>query len=217
MKSRSEIWYALLTEIGKACSVNTTRDMKYVEGRVRAEGDSFFLVTLPAFEKQLLLAVARGEIQAEDFPGFSRKNIVTEDGSVHRGVPKFLGGFLDLLFTSERYVLTDEGFYVREHLGTPRLRPVDPTDVDPLVRMAFRGVRQLCLLYSKEKSLCDSHRQDAAIRSYVETDEQLTLPLAICEGTACLTAVSSHKRGEYSASCSDVLLPILTRRSIGES
>jgi len=216
MKSRSEIWYALLKEIGNACSVNTTLDMKYVQSRVGAEGDAFFFVTLPSFEKDLLRSIKSGGIPVDAFPGFGRRKVSTPTGSIH-GVPKFLGGFLDLLFTSERYVLREQGFYEREFLDTPELRPVDPTEVDPLVRMAMRGIRQLCLLYSKEKSLCDSHRQDAAIRDYLKTDEQLTLPLAICEGISCLREASSRKQRKYSASCLGVLLPILTFGSIGES
>lgn len=175
MKSRREIWFALLSEIGEACSVSTTRDRKTVESRLEAEGDSFFTVALPQFEKDFVKSLADGRIDRTAFRGFSRRKVRKPDEAVH-GVPVFLGGFLDLLFTSEYNVYNTEGQAYRVLIDTPVLRPWDPTEPDPRVLMAIRGIRQLCLLFSKEKNLCHPYKVQRAIDFYARVDEEVMLP-----------------------------------------
>lgn len=199
MKSRSEIWFALLAEVGSACSVSTTFDRQTAERRVEAEGDSFFTVTLPRFEKDLLWSLEGRCIPNAAFVGFKRR--VIRDPETHgkyHGVPQFLGGFMDLLFTSSVSVLDVETGKWHEELSPfPHLRHVDPTDLDPRVTMALKGLRQLCLLFSKEKSLCDQSKIDQAIEGYVETDDQVVLPLAMSEEPPSLRVVFSHTPREY--------------------
>jgi hypothetical protein len=193
MKSRSETWFALLREIGSACSVSTTQDVQYVERRVSAEGDSFYTVSLPLFEKDLIRSIREGVIPSDAFVGFQRRKIRDkETGFVYQGVPNFLGGFLDLLFTSREIVLDVEtGNYHEEFVPFPSLRLQDPTELDPAVVMACKGVRQLCLLFSKEKSLCDQSKIEEAITGYVRTDESVIDPLSTSGGTSFLKEVFS--------------------------
>jgi hypothetical protein len=184
MKSRSEIWFALLEETGRACSVSTLRDRKTVEQRVAAEGDNFFTITLPAYHKDLITSLSMGEIPSDAFVGFSRrraKSLIS--GS--RGVPEFLGGFLDQLFTSEVGRL-EEGEVVTYCYTNPVLRKYDLTDVEFVNRMelSLKALRQLTLLFSKEKALCDDQKVVEAIAEYVKTDEDVKLPLWMSEETA---------------------------------
>lgn len=184
MKSRSEIWFAMLTEVGIACSVSTTFDKRYVERRLAAEGDSFFTTTLPAFEKDLLRSFEENRIPADAFRGFKRRKTVL-NGERVRGVPEFLGGFLDLLFTSEVGRLED-GEVVTYCYTNPVLRKYDLTDVEFVNRMslALKALRQLTLVFSKEKALCDDQKIVDEIANYVKTDEDVKLPLWMSEETA---------------------------------
>jgi hypothetical protein len=172
----------LLNEIGEACSVSTTRDAKYVESRLEAEGDKFLTVALPAFEKDLTRSLALGRIPSDAFVGYARREVRASLFSRCRGVPEFLGGFLDLLFKSEQGDL--EGLGVeKEVFPEPVLRPVDPEDMDPRTVMAVKGIRQLCLIFSKEKALCDQSQIDRAISSYLEIDGEVMRPLWMSEET----------------------------------
>lgn len=197
MKSRSEIWYAMLEEIGMACSVSTSRDRETVARRVEAEGESFFTITLPAFEKDLIRSITDGEIPTDAFAGFSRRKIGNRQ-EVVRGVPELFGGFLDLLFTSREVWLDDRGSLQEEILPRPVLRPVDTSDQFMMDQwaLACKGLRQLLLLFSKEKNLCDQSKIDLAIQDYIKTDNEVTLPLWIAGRVLSLRAACSVIVGE---------------------
>jgi hypothetical protein len=174
MKSRSEIWFALLAEAGSACSVSTIRDSKTATDRVSAEGDSFYTITLPAYEKDLLRSFRLGRIPWDAFKGFSRRKVKGSNGCF-RGVPEFLGGFLDLLFTSESEPSTlgsKECFMLPE----PVLR-AQYGDLAYTEHMAIRCIRQLLLVFSKEKALCPELKIQDAIAKYVDVDAEITRPL----------------------------------------
>jgi len=179
MKSRSEIWLSLLSEIGRDCSVSTTQDAKTVLRRVRAEGDSFYTITLPAFHQDLIMSLELGRIPNDAFPGFSRRKVTDSHGIKHRGVPVFLGGFLDLLFTSESTIRVGEWHSEEIILEEPVLMPGRHFAFDERASKAVRGLRQLLLLFSKEKNLCDPVKTDQAIESYTDTDKHVTDPLLI--------------------------------------
>jgi len=219
MKSRSEIWFAVLAEAGTACSVNTTLDRKTVERRVAAEGDSFFTVTLPKFEKELIQSISNGRIHADAFPGFERSVVRdVQSGLSYRGRPKFLGGFLDLLFCSRRGVLDVEtGLWHDEIVPEPVWTPMDPTDLDPRVPMALKSLRQLCLLFSKEKDLCDPERVEQAIESYVLTDKHVIDPLATSEETFFSRVVFSRMLRESCPLSLEMSSHLWTVRSTEES
>jgi hypothetical protein len=177
MKSRSEIWLSLLDEIGRDCSVSTTQDAKTVLRRVRAEGDSFYTITLPAFHQDLLTSLELGRIPNDAFPGFSRRRVTDSHGIKHRGVPVFLGGFLDLLFTSESTVRVGEWESEKIILEAPVLLPGSHFAFEERASKAVKGLRQLLLLFSKEKNLCDPSKTDLAVQGYTDTDKRVTDPL----------------------------------------
>lgn len=184
MKSRSEIWFALLEETGRACSVSTLRDRKTVEKRVAAEGDSFFTVTLPTWHKDFLTSVCMGEIPSDAFVGFARRRSNSPVKGA-RGIPEFLGGFMDQLFTNEKGSLVD-GEVVTHYYTNPVLRTFDITDVEHVNRMelALKALRQLTLLFSKEKALCSDQKVDESIAEFIKTDGDVKLPLWITGETA---------------------------------
>lgn len=91
MKSVDMLWEACLMEAGIQHSVRIDRDLAYAKSRVEAEGMAFLAITLPAFEKDLLRAVSKGEVEPGMFPGFRKRGVV----------PRFLSGFLYHLFHTD--------------------------------------------------------------------------------------------------------------------
>lgn len=102
MKSVAVLWLACLEEAGEQCHVRTLRDKAYAESRFRTEGLSFFTITLPAFEKDLLTAIQQGQVTSDLFCGFRRRG----------GLPAFLSGFLRLLFDGTGKIRHDAPAFV---------------------------------------------------------------------------------------------------------
>ncbi len=197
MKSRSELWLRVLEESGTRCSVSTAYDVKTVMSRVESEGESFFTLTLPQFSKDLERALEDGVIHTQLFRGFarnkSRVTVTLPDGqlqpnTVAGGIPQFLGGFLDLIFSSRWEVTYDEwtttcnivkSSSLPDHNFFPPLIRI-PKDLEEELMMAeaIMCVRQLCSLFSKEKSLCTEDKIDAAYEAYAVVDEEIKDPFA---------------------------------------
>lgn len=229
MKSRSEIWVQALEELGAQCSVDTARDATTVERRAAQEGDSFFKVTLPQFAKDLEKSLATGFIPADAFTGWSRRNrtvyIVSNTASVdcdarsanepdlfqvkvNSGIPRFLGGFMELVFVDDRVIskstwddsiewllheaadrkmsnqvkqtvadllppvlsdLVSDGI---EGLRPRFITPNEEKEIDTAAG-AIHAIRQLCLMFSKEKELPAQRDIDNEIARFVEIDEEL--------------------------------------------
>lgn len=205
MKNRSEIWLSVLEDLGDMCSVSTHEDAEYLRSRVSAEGDSFFTITLPQFAKDLERSLAAEELSSTTFVGFARRRIairVKLDGSqlasqakvkkMAWGVPLFLSGFTRRLFMEpdeiQRFMAQNE---VSLGCGEPSLDylPVisnqppclllNPSSEEMSNEMAdaIHAVRQLCLLFSKEKAPAPAKAERAALESYVKVDEELDRPL----------------------------------------
>lgn len=184
MKSRSEIWLRALAELGAQCETSTTRDVTTFTGRVAQEGESFLTLTLPSFGKDFERCLALEEIPNDLFSGWGRlrpklkakASHVTENSS--SGTPKFLGGFLDLVFTRGELVDPD---YARKGIAAEFSAPkiIIPNDDEEAERIgkAIAAVRQLTLMFAKEKEPCSDSVNEAAIRQYVETDSALDDPL----------------------------------------
>jgi hypothetical protein len=51
------------------------------------------------------------------------------------------------------------------------------------MELSLKALRQLTLLFSKEKALCDDQKVVEAIAEYVKTDEDVKLPLWMSEET----------------------------------
>lgn len=131
----------VLDEMGTWCGTSTARDMKYITGRVENEGISFLTISLPAFCSDFERCLDEGMVTHASFTGFARKR---------RGLPLFLGGFLELIFAREGGRLLD----------------------DPSID-AIQAVRQITLLFGKILLPCSDTRRRAAIRGFVETDNEV--------------------------------------------
>jgi hypothetical protein len=107
--NRSEVWQMLLADAGNRCSVSTTRDLDTVTRRVKNEGDSFFTKVLPAFAKDFERSLDEGVIPTRLFYGWQRRPSfvkvtqpygegVATTAVQKGGIPKFLNGFLGIVF-----------------------------------------------------------------------------------------------------------------------
>jgi len=141
LKSLMVFANALLLEMGEWCQVDTTRDWKTVEGRFEHEGLSFLTITLADFGKSFEKSLDQGHVSPLDFNpswGFSK------------GVPRFLSGFLGLVFDSRSGVLLSE----------------------PSVS-AIRAIRQFSLTFSKIGVDCSDERTTHALRKFIQCELEL--------------------------------------------
>lgn len=140
MKSLMMLWSEIAKELGDQCSISTTRDYETVTSRSKDEGLSFLTITLPNFCKDFEKSLAEGLVANDMFLGFKK----------HAGLPRFLGGFLSLIFDRTSGVLLD----------------------DPDV-VAIQAVRQLTLIYGKLEIPCSPRRTKAAIEGFVECEQEV--------------------------------------------
>lgn len=140
MKSLITLWNILANEMASRCCTSATMDIKTVQGRSNNEGMSFLTITLPCFGKDFQKSLDQGFVDHNMFCAFSR----------HGGLPRFLGGFLDLVFDRRTGVLLN----------------------DPSIE-AILAIRQLTLLFSKILLPCSNAREKKAMDAYVECDSQV--------------------------------------------
>lgn len=200
MKSRCEIWLSALEELGALCSVSTTRDAISVLRRVENEGESFFTKTLPTYAKDLERSLDAGEVPTWLFSSWDRRRlditVLNGDGGSKlkkwssRGAPRFLGGFMDIVFDSTPEMSVDTyNAAISTAMGVvPQMRStLDEADV-ARIATAIWAIRQLCLMFSKEKDLCSDDLIDAAIEKYVVLDSEMIDPLLTAAKNAFLEA-----------------------------
>jgi len=136
----------LLSDAGRACGVSTNHDVKTLVARIEAEGISFITISLANFGKDFERSLDRGYVADDMFRGFAR----------HAGLPRFLGGFLQLVFDRQTGVLLDRPSIV-----------------------AIRAVRQVTLAFGKVSLPCSEDREKAAIRAFLQCEQDLqTLSLS---------------------------------------
>lgn len=140
MKSLMQLLQCVLTDCGTRCRTSTTRDWKTISGRSKHEGLSFLTITLPTFCSDLERALDVGCVDHTMFLSFKR----------HRGLPRFLGGFLDLIFDRSSGMLLDE----------------------PSIE-AISSVRQLTLMFKKILLPCSKQRTEAAYAKYIECEREV--------------------------------------------
>jgi hypothetical protein len=190
MKSRSEIWLSVLEDLEGICSVSTHGDAETMRRRVASEGDGFFTVTLPLFGKELERALANECLTHDSFVGWARRPM-TIDVIIDRandvvvptkrpwGIPLFLQGFLQEIFWEPRWTLHQSECNTisdRSSLTLPMIRPSSEAKIASMASAVF-AVRQLTLLFSKEKALSPEKANRKAIRQYIEVDKELDRPL----------------------------------------
>ena len=140
MKSLIAFSHYVLHDLGDRCCISTSRDIETVTARVEHEGLSFLTITLPNFAKDLQKGLEQGFVDHAMFPGFRR----------HRGLPRFLGGFLDHVFNRETGRLLDE----------------------PSIE-AIYSLRQFCMLFGKIELQCSDERRSKAFQKYIECEQEL--------------------------------------------
>lgn len=142
MKSLTLLWISLLEELGEWCSVSTTKDKETFLRRVEYEGESFFTITLPAFAKDFQKSLDIGCVAHDGFKAFAKT----------RGLPRFLRGFLELVFDRDDAFLLDK----------------PSTD-------AIFAIRQLTLVFGKIERECTKARTHAAMKKFVQIEEEVKL------------------------------------------
>ena len=140
MKSLLYLWKEIADESAIRCSTSATQDFKTVLCRTEHEGLSFLTIALPAFGKDFERSLELGQVDRSLFTGFQWKG----------GLPRFLGGFLGLVFDRNGGQLLDE------------------PSVD-----AILAVRQLTLMFGKLFILPSDRRVKQAMRQFVECDEEV--------------------------------------------
>jgi hypothetical protein len=140
LKSPTVLWSMLATEMANRCCTSATIDIQTVNGRVEHEGISFLTISLPAFGKDFQKSLDQGLVSRNAFQGFSWR----------AGLPRFLGGFLDLVFDRDSGVL------------------IDKPDVEAII-----AIRQLTLMFGKIHLPCSDARVAGAMSDYVDCDREV--------------------------------------------
>jgi len=140
MSSPMELMQRILQDGSIWCCTCTTRDMNYIARRFEHEGDSFLTITLPTFTADFERSLDEGGVAHASFPSFRRK----------RGLPLFLGGFLEQVF--DRF--------------SGRLLN-DPSHT------AIFFIRQITLLFKKVLLDCSDERIRKAYETYVQCENEV--------------------------------------------
>jgi len=140
MKSEMLFLQQLLQELGEWCHVSTLRDWKTISERVENEGLSFLWIVLPNFGSGLQKALDQGFVSDDLFYGFRGKG----------GLPRFLGGFLRLIFDEASGVLLD-----------------DPSED------AIFAVRQITMAFGKVRMQCSPARERKALEGFIQCEKEL--------------------------------------------
>lgn len=140
MKSLMLLWQEVADELATWCCTSTSLDFKTVQARVKDEGESFLTITLPSFCVDFQKSLVSGKVDRNQYQGF------TFTGSL----PRFLGGFFDLVFDRGTGLLLD----------------------NPSTHAIF-AIRQLTLMFSKILLPCSDARKDAAIDGYLKCEQSV--------------------------------------------
>jgi hypothetical protein len=143
LKSLMLLLRCVLAEAGTRCSTSTLLDFKTVEKRVEDEGLSFLTITLPSFGKDFERSLDQGYVDHQLFKSFQK---TTRRG----GLPRFLGGFLRLVFDEESGLILEN------------------PSID-----AIQCVRQISLMFAKILLPTSDSRQKKAIAGYLECEQHV--------------------------------------------
>jgi len=134
------LWIWVADESATRCCTSARLDVKTVKARVKHEGISFLTISLPSFGKDFEKSLDQGYVDRDLFQGFSWR----------AGLPRFLGGFLDLVFDRASGVLLDN------------------PSIDSIL-----AVRQLTLMYGKILMETTKRRNQEAIRGYIQCEKEV--------------------------------------------
>jgi hypothetical protein len=135
------LWNSLAEEFSAMCSsTSTILDQKTVKERTKNEGLSFLTITLPNFGKDFQKSLDQGYVSRDLFQGFSWQ----------AGLPRFLGGFLETVFSR----------------GDGSL--LDNPSID-----AISAVQQLTQLFGKMLLPCSSERERRAMERFIQCESEV--------------------------------------------
>jgi hypothetical protein len=134
------LWKCIADESAMWCCTDARLDFRTVEARTKTEGFSFLTITLPSFARDFERCLDQGFVDDAAFPGFRR----------HRGLPRFLSGFLRLIFDGESGVLLD----------------------GPNV-LSISCVRQLTLMFKRIEDECTPQRVAAAFEGFIKCEQDV--------------------------------------------
>nr|QDH89265.1 MAG: hypothetical protein H2RhizoLitter491419_000003 [Leviviridae sp.] len=160
MKSLIMFLQQLLADAGSFCGISTTRDVKTITSRIDKEGMAFVTLTLPQFLKDFERSLDQGFVSDDLFMGFTRK----------ASLPRFLGGFLELIFDPNTGVLLYDDVRISdglEELGEDLLRSLGMQGV------AVHSVRQILGACGKIEELCTAERQSKAISAFIRREKYI--------------------------------------------
>jgi len=140
MKSLQLLWNVLANECANICCTSAAMDCRTVHRRIKHEGLSFLTITLPQFGKDFQKSLDQGVVDRSLFSSFKRKG----------ELPRFLGGYLDLVFDRTSGRLLDE------------------PSVD-----AIRVIRQLTLVFSKIEIPCSDARTFNAMEEFIQCEQDV--------------------------------------------
>ncbi len=140
MKSLNGFLQNILIDLGMWCGTSTDRDLNTVTARIEQEGLSFLTITLSNFGSDFQKSLDQGFVGDDQFSGFARTG----------GLPRFLGGFLRLVFDAKDGRLLD----------------------DPSLS-AIKAIRQFTLMFAKIGLDCTPRRREAAIKKYIECEKDV--------------------------------------------
>lgn len=142
MKSLMMLLQGVLADASTWCCTSTTLDYKLIERRVEHEGVSFLTITLPSFCSEFERALDQGYVDHDMFKSFKR--------SKRGGLPRFLGGFLGLVFDPT-------GGRLRDH----------PSED------AIFFIRQITLMCKKILLPCSPERVRKAFDGYIACEKEV--------------------------------------------
>jgi len=142
LKSLTLLAELILNDIGDRVGISTLLDNNTVKKRIDDEGDSFLTITLAKFSKDFERGLDRGFVDHDLFKGFSFKG----------RLPRFLGGFFDLIFDRGTGVLLSE----------------------PSIDSIY-SIRQFSGMWSKIERDCTPERIAAAFDDYYESEVAVKL------------------------------------------
>jgi len=140
MKSLLDLAESLLFDIGEACTVRTENDWKTIVRRTDTEGISFLTITLSDWAKGLERSLDQRLLSRTFFPTCRWR----------KGLPVFLRGFLEKVFSSTDGALLDSPCIV-----------------------TIRCLRQFLLAFGKIRQPCSPKREQQGLCAYIQTEKEV--------------------------------------------
>jgi len=140
LKSLIAFLQCVLNDLGTRCGISTSNDLKTIIRRSNHEGISFLTISLSNFGKDFEKSLDQGYVGHDQFLGFAKTG----------SLPRFLGGFFDLVFDRRGGRLLD----------IPRVESI-------------QAIRQICLMFAKIEIPCTPNRERRAIDKYIEIEKEI--------------------------------------------